>query len=754
MKTIKEAALKYIELGYSVIPVDKEKVPLIKWKKYQEERATAEDIEAWLNEWPDMNIGIVTGAISGFVAVDVENGGTTAGFPPTVTSRTGGGGWHLLYRHPGVPVENVVRMRELIDQRGDGGYIVAPPSISIKGSYQWEMSPLDAEMAEYPSDFVEELSGSPSKKPWRELLEMDAHEGVRNNRAASISGGLLNAVSQADWETKAWPRLIEWNRNHCMPRLSETELRKTYDSIRSSEEGKPKASEREKNQTQSLMDLVLKDASVELFRDQYDTPYARVPVSGHLETMECSSRKFSLWLMRSFMEKYSTVPQPSTVSAAIQALSAYARFCDVQRTLHNRVAGADDAVWYDLANNAGQAVRITPEGWQVVNNPPNLFLREVHMTEQVSPQAGGDVRTLLSFLNISEPSQQLLVLVYVVSCFIPGFPHPILYLHGQRGSAKSTASRYIRKLVDPSRIPVVSMAKKVGETSQQLLHHHFIVYENVTKIPDEISDLLCIAVTGGGIEAREFYTNADAFIYNIRTNIGINGINVAATKPDLLERCILIELERVSTKTRHSESSLDASFDEARASILGGIFDTVVKAMKIRPLLEIGELPRMADFALWGCAIAEALGYTGKEFLSAYESKLEKQERQTILSSSEAKLVMKLMKDLDVWEGTPDQLHKALTGIMLAEGSTPDHEFAKGANVMSARLNDLKSNFPTVGLEYATSKSGERHVVIRRLEPARAASEPPEGDDASTSGFVSSDQPPTTGDADGSDDGT
>lgn len=751
---IKEAALGYLELGYSVIPVGKDKKPPIEWKMYQTERATAADIESWLTKYPDMCLGIVTGAISGLVAVDVENGGDDKKFPPTVKSKTGGGGWHLLYRHPGTPVANKTKFGHLTDLRGDGGYIIAPPSVSEKGSYEWMISPWDLELAEYPAELIAKIEASNSKKSWRELIEEDAFEGVRNSRAAVISGGLLGSIPRDEWEQSAWPRLSEWNESHCKPSLSAEELRKTFDSIKSLEEAKPEPSSKEGNQTQSLMDLVLKDASVELFRDQYDTPCARIPVSGHLETMECGSRKFSFWLVRSYMEKHSAVPQQSTVSAAVQALSAYARFSDVQRTLHNRVAQTDDAVWYDLANDAGQAVRITPEGWQVVNNPPNLFRKELHMTEQVSPQPNGDVRKLLSFLNISEPSQQLLMLVYIVSCFIPGFPHPILYLHGQRGAAKSTASRYIRKLVDPSRIPVVSMAKKVGQASQQLLHHHFIVYENVTKIPDEISDLLCIAVTGGGIEDREYYTNADAFIYSIRTNIGINGINVAATKPDLLERCILMELERVNTRTRRSESKLDAAFEEARASVLGGILDTVAKAMKIRPQLEIDELPRMADFALWGCAIAEALGYTSSDFLSAYESKLEQQEKQAILSSPEAKMVLKLMNNVSVWEGTPDQLYKALTGIMNEEGSTPDHEFAKGTNVMSARLNDLKSNFPTVGLEYATSKSGKRHVVIRRIEAAEAASEPSKGDDVSTSGFVNADQPLSMGDADGSDDET
>lgn len=102
----------------------------------------------WWGEWPDANVGILTGAESGLVVLDVDprNGGndTLAEWeeregllPPTLTVTTGGGGWHFYYPHPG----GVVRCRKLgagLDLKADGGYVVAPPSLHASGSpYSW-----------------------------------------------------------------------------------------------------------------------------------------------------------------------------------------------------------------------------------------------------------------------------------------------------------------------------------------------------------------------------------------------------------------------------------------------------------------------------------------------------------------------------------------------------------------------------------------------------------------------------------------
>lgn len=106
-------------------------------------------VNAWWRRWPDSNVGIAAGAASGIVALDIDprHGGDESlaelerehgPLPPTVEACTGGGGRHLLFRHPGGDIRNRSNVRPGIDVRADGGYIVVAPSVHASGRvYEW-----------------------------------------------------------------------------------------------------------------------------------------------------------------------------------------------------------------------------------------------------------------------------------------------------------------------------------------------------------------------------------------------------------------------------------------------------------------------------------------------------------------------------------------------------------------------------------------------------------------------------------------
>jgi len=134
-----EAALKYQEAGRSVIPVQQNKKPFVKWEKYQTERATLDLIKEWWRKWPEANVAMVTGGISGLNVVDIDSKEGMAKLEEllpdnlvTPTARTPRGGWHFYFRNKN-GLGNSVGFIEDCDFRGEGGYIIAPPS---KG-YKW-----------------------------------------------------------------------------------------------------------------------------------------------------------------------------------------------------------------------------------------------------------------------------------------------------------------------------------------------------------------------------------------------------------------------------------------------------------------------------------------------------------------------------------------------------------------------------------------------------------------------------------------
>jgi len=131
---------------------------LVAWEEYQTRRATLDEIQAWWTKWPDANVGIVTGAISGLIVIDLDTPEAKEklkelvadfDFAKVPRSRTGKG-WQLFFKHPGVTIPNRAGIIPGLDVRGDGGYVVAPPSIHPNGkTYKWEV-PINGELPKLP----------------------------------------------------------------------------------------------------------------------------------------------------------------------------------------------------------------------------------------------------------------------------------------------------------------------------------------------------------------------------------------------------------------------------------------------------------------------------------------------------------------------------------------------------------------------------------------------------------------------------
>jgi Bifunctional DNA primase/polymerase, N-terminal len=201
-----EAALSYVEGdGLSVIPLRPgDKRPAIpSWERFQRERPSEDEITSWFG-WGDNNLGIVTGEISGLVVVDLDgDDGETSynglGWP--TDSRmvvTWAGGVHVYFRHPGGKVGNRVRMRPGLDIRGDGGYVVAPPSLIEGGQYDW-LTPIRP-LLPLPANPDREPSPKPGVRDDGEApgaYVRGAFEAELRNVAAAIEGTRNDQLNNA-----------------------------------------------------------------------------------------------------------------------------------------------------------------------------------------------------------------------------------------------------------------------------------------------------------------------------------------------------------------------------------------------------------------------------------------------------------------------------------------------------------------------------------------------------------------------------
>ena len=240
------AALAYRTRGWSVVPIEpRGKRPLVRWEEFQARVPTRAEVTAWFDRWPDAGVGIVTGSVSGLVVVDVDprHGGAEAlaelesahgALPSSVESETGGGGRHLYFAHPGGVVRNRVGLAPGIDLRGDGGMVVAPPSLHASGRrYRWRGGhrPEEAALAEPPAWLLRPPGIARSGHPpayWRTRVRDPAREGERNSTIASLAGHLLRHGVDPDVAAEL---LLCWNRVRCEPPLPDDEVARTVESI-------------------------------------------------------------------------------------------------------------------------------------------------------------------------------------------------------------------------------------------------------------------------------------------------------------------------------------------------------------------------------------------------------------------------------------------------------------------------------------------------------------------------------------------
>ena len=227
-----EAALKYLDMGFSVIPVGKSKKPIIQWKEFQDRYATEQEVKKWFKAYPKMDIGIVTGKISKIVVIDVEVGGETDSLPPGVIAKSGGGGFHFYYLYPNQHVNNAVRIRDRMDIRGDGGFVVAPPSSHPSGGqYEWVASPFHADLTELPIWVMKELKKG-QKQDWVSIFSTDAEQGKRNETLTKVAGKIISGLPDILWDTEGWQQISQWNEDHCKPPLTDEEVNKILNSIK------------------------------------------------------------------------------------------------------------------------------------------------------------------------------------------------------------------------------------------------------------------------------------------------------------------------------------------------------------------------------------------------------------------------------------------------------------------------------------------------------------------------------------------
>ena len=469
---------------------------------------------------------------------------------------------------------------------------------------------------------------------------------------------------------------------------------------------------------ESVSDILLRlTHDLDFFSDDLEEAHVKIPLDDAVKVVKVKGEFFKKWLIKIYYDETGKAVTAEGLNQAINVLDAKGLFSEnANRKLFQRVGKVDNNFYYDLCDDLGSVVEIHKNECHIINDSYGIFNKKGVMSQQVQPNFKVSSRRLLELIvksfNFKSRKDAILYLVYLATCYIPDIAHPVLILHGEKGAAKSTTMRFTRMLVDPSRVPLISMPTKIDDLAGVLAKTHMICFDNLATIKSDVSDLLCMASTGGGYTKRKLYTDDEEVIYSFKRCICLNGIDIVATQPDLLDRSLLIELERIPTGVYQTEATINARFESVRAEIIGGCLTAIAKAKVIYSDITVPGLGRMADFMHWGYAIAEVLGVGGDNFVKIYAENQSKSILEAIDSHPVAAAVVTLMSNQTQWRGSVSSLLMVLNQVANTSGMDTNHKlWPKAPKSLSSRLKEVKSNLEAVGIKYSIRNVGTHKEI-------------------------------------------
>lgn len=708
---------------------------------WQHEHYDEEVLFARLSGEP-RNLSILFGEPSGGLAdVDLDSAEARALaaelLPETgeVFGREGSPGSHFLYvtdpvakytkfSDPEAPDED---RATLVEIRSGGQHTIIPPSKHPSGQIvRWERR---GEPTRITGEDLAKRVGALAAAAL--LARHWNHPGQRNDQALALLGGLISggwdegkaagfvkivarAAGDEEWSDRGKDAALTAERlegNQAAtgwPTLAELMGEKIVERARKwlgMAEGKVAS---RKEQKPSQADLIVELARVAyLFHDPDQEAFATIPVENHKETHRLSTKGFENWLKYRFFSHYGKVPGSQAVQDALGTLEGKALFAGPEYETHVRVAGHSGSVYLDLCNSEWEVVEVALEGWRIVpgEEAPVRFRRARGMTPLPYPAASGGLGGLRRLLNLPDDREGAwrLIVAWLVATLHPSGPYPVLVLEGEQGSAKSTAQGILRAVVDPSTTPLRSAPREERDLVIAADNSWVVSFDNLSGLPSWLSDALCRLSTGGGLSTRQLYTDREEILFEVKRPLIMNGIADVASRPDLLDRSLVVELPVIPEAARRTEREIWVEFAAQQPAILGALLDAVSVAVSVAmrrlPETRLERLPRMAEFAEWATAAEGALGWDPGSFMATYEEGREEAVAGALEGDPVAGAVLSFMEEREEWVGKSAELLEKLASEV-DEKVERSRSWPKTASHLSGRLKRLAPALRAQGLDY------------------------------------------------------
>jgi hypothetical protein len=558
---------------------------------------------------------------------------------------------------------------------------------------------------------------------WNHMKDIE-----KSLRSAGIEvGGWLLAPPSAPWENLpegGGLDVVDWLEDGATVEEILSSVRVALpDYLEAEEETTDLAAEdstsRKKSVVKALIKLALEHGS--LWHDSSGMGWIDFYVDGVLQTARIRSKRFRDFLSCILWKQEERTFSSEAWSETVGILEGLARFRCPEREVFLRVGEHNENIYIDLGAEDWSVVRISPSGWEVIPyiDCPIRFYRPDCQLPLPIPARGGSLEDLWQLLNVREADRPL-VLGWILSTLTPDGSKPILTFSGEKGSGKSSAATLLKRLTDPTRVSKLSTVGDSRTVAVAALNRWVLCYDNLTHLSAEQQDLLCCISTGAGYSHRTLYTDMEETFLEFRRPQILTGIDLVPTRSDLLDRCLLVRLERISEEDRLTEEELEALTADLLPGIYGALLDLLVTALRNLPETQPAKLPRLADFA----QLCIAAGIPG--FQEAYTTNLEVGCQAAVEANPLAAGILSLLDTCGgYWRGTSTELVRKLQEL---DPSSREYQKLSARSVGRKLASSLKGDLAAVGVEVTQGRTGsQRYLILSRVsEPEKTMPQSPQ----------------------------
>jgi hypothetical protein len=374
----------------------------------------------------------------------------------------------------------------------------------------------------------------------------------------------------------------------------------------------------------------------------------------------------------------------------------------------NRIQSDEKRIVIDLGNDNFECVEITKDEIEIktLDEYSPILLRYQTTHTQVKPEYGyatviKEFAELLNFKDIQ------LFAVHLVAMFLADVTTPIMALTGKAGSQKTTTSAAIKRIIDPAgdslEANVLSIPTARDDIIMTLYNRYLTVFENVSKIDTDTSDILCRGVTGSSNTKRAHYKNLEEIIMTFKRKMILNGVTPNFNNGDLQTR--LVKYSKKEEFTFLTDSEFEEKFVTLRPKVLGQIFEVLQRVLGRIDGFKIIAKTRMAEFERWGELISQELGYDADTFGDKYEDKM----KITSIENKDAHpiigIIENIMSEKVEYEDTVSNLYDKVKTQAIKNGIDPKDRyvsFPKASNQLIDRMTDVATIFDNLDLKFTT----------------------------------------------------